>query len=485
MAVLSSVYGLAAVASDGITVFADFPWALLLNVAMGGIGFYALRIIILTVCLKLILFPLDLFQRYKMRKNQLIMVRIKPQLEKLQQVYGNNPQVLQKKQAELNRREGMSYLSSCLPMIVTMIVFIWLWQSLLATAQYKQFDNYITVYNIYSSAYTEVLGDNYDASTDSLSANYAKDYRVEFDTAFSNNYEYSSDWSETDKQAAIKNAVTSATVSAGEKYTDNNEYFALYVTTYADTFSDFFATIPLSYTEEQAVSIASEAAANKAAESVVLYSRTAAQNDVYDYYYSLGKYADGNGYKSDSFLWIKDIWYADVPWANSLASTQADFESAIGSYGTDPAKSGLSDAELEKVVGLYSTVMARVISEGEYGTNGYLVLPILAVALNLTLQLIMRRQQKKSGQDLQAGQNSGCLKAMVFIMPFIMGFFALTYCAAFTLYMVTNSLMSLIINLVSTKISNKLVPISGAAVSKGSTVSRYGRPDPNAKSPKK
>ena len=90
---------------SSVTPFMDFPWALILNGAMSGIGFYAIRIVLLTVALKIILFPLDLFQRYKMRKNQLITVRIKPQLEKLEKAYGNDPKVLQQKQAELNKRE--------------------------------------------------------------------------------------------------------------------------------------------------------------------------------------------------------------------------------------------------------------------------------------------------------------------------------------------------------------------------------------------
>src|SRR5699024_7150887 len=100
MALLS---GIATVVGEiAIQPYTTFPWALLLNGAMDGIGFYALRIILLTVCLKLILSPLDFFQRYKMRKNQLITMRLKPQMESLEKAYGNNPKVLQQKQAELN-----------------------------------------------------------------------------------------------------------------------------------------------------------------------------------------------------------------------------------------------------------------------------------------------------------------------------------------------------------------------------------------------
>ncbi len=481
MAVLSSMA--AAGGAIGVNVFGDFPWAMLLNVAMDGIGFYALRIILLTVCLKLILSPLDLFQRYKMRKNQLITVRIKPQLEKLEKAYGSNPKVLQQKQAELNRREGMSYLSSCLPMIVTLIVFIWLWQSLLVTANYKQFDNYVNVYNVYSRAYTAVMADDYDAATDGLSASYGEGYRVAYDEAFIASYD------EAGGQAAVDAADAAARTSAeSSAQADDAAYYSLYTETYADTFADGFASLSGKYSVTDAAALAAEAAHNAASGAVEQYSRTVAQNDVYDYYFNEGAYADGSGYKSDSFLWIKDIWSPDVPWENSLAPTQAEFKEAVGSYATDPARSGLTEAELDKIVGSYETVMARVIQEGEYGVNGFVILPVLAVGLNIAMQIITRRQQKKSGQDLAAGQNAGCLKAMVVVMPVIMGFFALMYCAAFTLYMVTNSAMSLLINVVTTQISKKLVPINeaaGSARKSGSEAERYGRPDPGSRNGKK
>lgn len=475
MAVLSSMTILSEIS---VNVFGDFPWALILNVGMSGIGFYALRIILLTVCLKIVLFPFDLFQRYKMRKNQLITLRLKPQLENLEKAYGSNPNVLKKKQAELNRREGMSYLASCLPMIVTMIVFIWLWQSLLATANYKQFDNYVNVYEVYESAYTQTLGegtdaDYYDANTDGLAVSYGADYRDDYIAAFRTAYEGG---------ASVNDAAAAAdAATAAQTYPETaTSFWTLYARTYSDWFTVGFSATVGDYGAE-VYGLADEAGANRAIVAGEQYCRTVAQNDVYDYYFSEGAYADGNGYQRDSFLWIKDIWSADTPWANSLAPTQSDFMSAVGSYGTDPSRSGLSGEELQKIVGSYDVVMARVIAEGEYGVNGFLVLPVLAVLLNVLTQIITRRQQKQSGQAQMGGQNEGCMKVMVFVMPVIMGVFALMYCAAFTLYMVTNSTMTLIINLIGTKISKKMIPIDATAGGKGSkeVVSRYGRPDPS------
>lgn len=479
MAVLSSM---AILGDISVKVFGDFPWALILNVGMQGIGFYALRIILLTVCLKLVLFPLDLFQRYKMRKNQLITVRLKPQLEKLEKAYGSNPKVLQQKQAELNRREGMSYLASCLPMIVTMVVFIWLWQSLLATANYKQFENYVHVYEVYDAAYTTTLGagtetDYYDENTGGIVKAYGADFRADYYEAFRDAYA-----AEKDAESA---AAAAYAATADNEYKESaTPFWALYARTYADWYAVGFEGTAAAYGEEKAYELADEAGANRAGEAGEQYCRTVAQNDVFDYYFGEGEYADGGAkqkYENDSFLWIKDIWSPDTPWANSLAPTQAEFESKVGSYATDPSKSGLSEELLNKIVGSYETVMARVIAEGEYGVNGFLVLPVLAILLNVLTQIITRRQQKQSGQDMAAGQNAGCMKAMVFVMPVIMGVFALMYNAAFTLYMVTNSTMSLLINLVGTQISKKMIPIDapGGGKAAKASVERYGRPDPS------
>lgn len=59
-----------------------------------------------------------------MHKNQKITERLKPTMEKIQKQYGDNKQAFSQKQMELNRKEGYSYFSACLPMIVTLVVFI-------------------------------------------------------------------------------------------------------------------------------------------------------------------------------------------------------------------------------------------------------------------------------------------------------------------------------------------------------------------------
>lgn len=118
---------------------------------------YGWRIVVFTVIIKLILSPLDVFQRYKMDKNQQITERLKPTMEKLQKQYANDKQGFSQAQMALNRKEGYSYFSSCLPMIVTMVVFLTLWMSLTTVAQYMTVREYAALYDRYNLSYSREI----------------------------------------------------------------------------------------------------------------------------------------------------------------------------------------------------------------------------------------------------------------------------------------------------------------------------------------
>lgn len=144
---------------NGITLFAStvvpkglWEW-LILNV-FSFIADYGWRIVVFTIALKIVLSPLDIFQRYKGRKNQKISERLAPQIEKLQKQYPD-PQEFSRKQMELQRKEGFSYFSSCLPAIATMVIFITLLIGLNKVSAYYNFTEYQTLYDTYHAAITE------------------------------------------------------------------------------------------------------------------------------------------------------------------------------------------------------------------------------------------------------------------------------------------------------------------------------------------
>ena len=87
----------------------------------GNVG---LGIILFTLILKLITLPLDIYSKASMRKNSLKMEKMRPQLEKLQKQYQNDQRMYNAKMMELYKKNGYSMFGACLPMIVTLVIFM-------------------------------------------------------------------------------------------------------------------------------------------------------------------------------------------------------------------------------------------------------------------------------------------------------------------------------------------------------------------------
>lgn len=140
-------------------------WEWLILTVFSFVANYGWRIVLFTVLLKIVLSPLDIFQRYKGRKNQKISERLAPQIEKLQKQYPD-PQEFSRKQMELQKKEGFSYFSSCLPAIATMVIFITLLLGLNKISAYYNFTQYQDLYETYNAAVTEY--DNLGAEKDEV-----------------------------------------------------------------------------------------------------------------------------------------------------------------------------------------------------------------------------------------------------------------------------------------------------------------------------
>jgi len=91
---------------------------------------YGLSMILFTLIVKLIILPLD----YKSRKGMRGMTKVQPEVAKLQKKYANDKEKLNQKMAELYRREGVSPMSGCLPMLVSMVVLWFMWGAMRSVA---------------------------------------------------------------------------------------------------------------------------------------------------------------------------------------------------------------------------------------------------------------------------------------------------------------------------------------------------------------
>ncbi|MCH5278543.1 MAG: membrane protein insertase YidC [Christensenellaceae bacterium] len=80
---------------------------------------YFLTILIITLTLRLV----QVFPDIKSRRSQRKQAALQPEIDKLQKKYANNPQKLREEQSKLMKEQGVSMLSGCLPMLLTLPIF--------------------------------------------------------------------------------------------------------------------------------------------------------------------------------------------------------------------------------------------------------------------------------------------------------------------------------------------------------------------------
>lgn len=95
-------------------------------------GNYGWAIILFTLVVYLILYPLNRSQIRSMAK----MKKIGPKLQKLQERYKDDRETLQKQMMELYRQEGVNPMGGCLPMLLQLPIFMLLWYSIRLSAEH-------------------------------------------------------------------------------------------------------------------------------------------------------------------------------------------------------------------------------------------------------------------------------------------------------------------------------------------------------------
>ena len=85
-----------------------------------GFANYGIAIILMTILVKALMYPLTAKQVRSMKAMQ----ELQPALKKLQKDYKNNPQLLQQKMAELDKAAGVNPLAGCLPLLIQMPILM-------------------------------------------------------------------------------------------------------------------------------------------------------------------------------------------------------------------------------------------------------------------------------------------------------------------------------------------------------------------------
>jgi len=309
-----------------------------------GIGNFGWTVVLFTIALKLILSPLDIWQKRTMMKNNRAMKIINPELEKLKKAYANSPDVLQQKQMELYKKHGYSMTGGCLPALITIVIFFIVFSGFNAAVRYE---NESIVYNL---------------------------------------------------------TQTYISVSAEEGVTSE----------------ELDAAMVKAYTEEK-----------------------------------------------EGWLWIENVFVSDT-YANPVPTFDKFVGKGLGQVGaTLPEETRSLNLKMSDYENGYDAVMMPAMNSynktGFFDMkhwNGYFILPIISIALSIVSVKItkvnqpeMPTQTDENGNPAKTSQ--GMMKAMNWLMPAMMGVFALFYSSAFCIYMVMNSLITVVFNVVYNAIAKK------------------------------
>ena len=90
----------------------------LVKILYSFIGNYAVTMVVATLLLKLLLFPLSIHQQ----KSSAKMAVFQPLMNEIQQKYKNDPQKQQEELMKLQQEHGFNPMGGCMPMLLTMLV---------------------------------------------------------------------------------------------------------------------------------------------------------------------------------------------------------------------------------------------------------------------------------------------------------------------------------------------------------------------------
>jgi YidC/Oxa1 family membrane protein insertase len=128
--------------SKGLDLAVDYGWLTVIAAPLfwvlqwihGWAGNWGVAIIILTILIKLIFYPLSEASYRSMAKMRVVA----PKMQRLKEQYGNDRQRMQQAMMELYKTEKINPLGGCLPILVQIPVFIALYWVLLASVEMRQ-----------------------------------------------------------------------------------------------------------------------------------------------------------------------------------------------------------------------------------------------------------------------------------------------------------------------------------------------------------
>ena len=401
-----------------------------------GVSSVGVGIILFSLCLKLIVLPFDIYQRISMRKQNIKMEEQKERMEKLQKQYANNKEMYNQKLMEMYKENGISLFSSCLPMILSMVIFFVAIGAFNDYSQYANVQNYNGMVDAYNAKIQSYCPDLEDEST-----------LLTFEN-------------ETIIVTGGGNAYIYYVVPAGSYTSASDEGVKEYISD-ESTPKEYFIDAEKAQTVDEILN-ATATGEVTIEEAAYNYFVAQAQEAVQAYYE-----AEVSG--RTGFLWIKNVWVTDASYEHPILT--------YDEFKTEASREKYQVSEDEKVkyddlnstaytLDAYNLVTGKLTTQKETA-NGYFILIALSIATILLQQVITMRSQKAQNKySTVDGQGASQQKMTMFMMTGMFAVFSFMYSSAFSLYMITSNVFSLI----STVIINKLVDMNVAKKNKQAVI---------------
>ncbi len=417
----------------------------LIRLLISGVGIVGVGIILFSLILKLIVLPFDIYQRIGMRKQNIKMKENQEKMAKLQKQYANNKELYNQKVMEMYKESGISMFSSCLPMILSMVIFIVAINAFNAYSQYSNVQNYNTMVQAYNAELKTYCA---ELKEENISVLEAESKVLVKDADGANTYIY---------YKVIKGEGYGATAAENIKYIENaaKEYYidVEKVKTNAEIMTSVNASMSANteLTEEEAI---------------------------YDYFVGKGQDAVLASYKTTvkkntQFLWIKNIWATDASYKHPVLN-YSDFKAEAKQEKFNVGGSKVKYSNIGTYTNAYEensyNLVTAKLDKQKSEANGYYILILLSIGTILLQQFVMMRSQKEQQKFSSVdGQGASQQKMMLVIMTAMFAIFSFMYSSAFSIYMITSNIFSLI----STLVINKAVDIVAAKKEAKQTLTKF------------
>lgn len=378
---------------------------------IGIAGNVGLGIVLFTLVLKLITLPLDIYSKSSMRKNSLKMEKMRPQLEKLQKQYQNDQQAYNAKMMEMYKKNGYSFLGACLPMIVTLVIFIVVLNAFSSYSRYTNLEIYREMARAYNAGMVQYGPENYKTNENGERGEGVVTYTCtqnkdgKFDCVRTEFFDDETGlFSVTTTQMIVTDAEQSAEQMAALDWSGAQSSAVYSVKTEK----------VLSSTDEKIVAAVAAAREEDGQQS----DENLAANAIR----TIGRQAAADRYHENNarFLWVKNIWYPDTSYKHPVTK-----ESEISEN--------------------YYTELTHYLSAEQSQANGYYILIVISIGTMFLSQFIISKSQKAQNELQTAdGRGQKTQKVMLIVMPIIFGIFSFFYSAAFSIYMIVSNIFSIL-----------------------------------------